>query len=73
MKQDKISLMRDHKLFQHYFFNFWKEKARDVLLEKAYLLDSIIESPSNLYNVCEGLAFNDELVPNSHGGLIGFK
>jgi hypothetical protein len=65
--------MRDQKLFQHYYFNFWKEKARDVLLEKAYLLDSIIESPANLYNVCEGVAFGDEFTQNNHGGLIGFK
>lgn len=60
LKQEKLSLMIDHKLFQHYFFNFWREKSRDVLLDKAYLLDSIIESPANLYNICEGMAFADE-------------
>ena len=67
--------MIDHKLFQHYFFNFWIEKSRDVLLEKTYLLDSIIESPANLYNVCEGLAFGEDLSSshNSTGALIGFK
>lgn len=66
--------MIDHKLFQHYFFNFWKEKSRDVLLDKAYLLDSIIESPSNLYNVCEGVAFGDETSLHQYSGaLIGFK
>ena len=43
------------------------------MLEKAYLLDSIIESPSNLYNVCEGIAFGDEFTQGNHGGLIGFK
>ena len=52
--------MIDHKLFQHYFFNYWRENSRDVLLDKAYLLDSIIESPANLYNVCEGMAFGDD-------------
>jgi len=72
LKQEKLALMIDHKLFQHYFFNFWREKSRDVLLEKAYLLDSIIESPANLYNICEGVAFADE--SNLYGGaLIGFK
>ena len=54
LKREKVLLMRDFKLFQHYFFNFWKEKARDTLLDKDYLLDSIVESPRNLYNICEG-------------------
>lgn len=60
VKQEEMNLMIENKLFQHYFFNFWKEKSRDVLLEKTYLLGSIIESPANLYNVCEGIAFGEE-------------
>lgn len=52
--------MRDFKLFQHYFFNFWRERSRETLLDKDYLLDSIVESPQNLYNICDGLAFVDE-------------
>ncbi len=60
LKKEKQTIMRDQKLFEHYFFNFWKEKAREMLLEKAYLMDSIVESPVNLYNICEGVAFNEE-------------
>jgi hypothetical protein len=39
LRREKMELMREFKLFQHYFFNFWREKSRDVLLEKGYLLD----------------------------------
>ena len=60
LKREKLLLMRDFKLFQHYFFNFWRERSRDTLLDKDYLLDSIVESPQNLYNICDGLAFVDE-------------
>ena len=60
LKREKMLLMRDFKLFQHYFFNFWREKSRDTLLDKDYLLESIVESPQNLYNICEGLAFIEE-------------
>ncbi len=67
-----MSLMVDHKLFQHYFFNYWREKSRDFLLDKPYLLDSIIESPANLYNICEGMAFSDDMA-HSNGAYIGFK
>ena len=45
LKREKVLLMRDQKLFQHYFFNFWRDKSRDTLLDKDYLLESIIESP----------------------------
>ena len=45
IKQENTNLMRDMKLFQHYFFNFWKERSRDSLLERPYLVDNIIESP----------------------------
>ncbi len=39
LKREKVSLMRDFKLFQHYFFSFWKEKARDSLQERDYLME----------------------------------
>ena len=60
LKQEKMSLMRDFKLFQHYFFNFWKESSRETLLDKDYLVESIVESPQNLYNICDGHAFVEE-------------
>lgn len=34
IKKENMVLMRDMKLFQHYFFNFWKERSRDSLLER---------------------------------------
>ena len=34
IKKENVALMRDMKLFQHYFFNFWKERSRDGLLER---------------------------------------
>jgi hypothetical protein len=34
IKQENVSLMREMKLFEHYFFNFWKERCRDNLLER---------------------------------------
>ena len=74
LKREKVLLMRDFKLFQHYFFNFWKEKARDTLLDKDYLLDSIVESPQNLYNICEGYSFVDEEdFGTKRCSYIGFK
>jgi len=45
IKTENVQLMRDMKLFQHYFFNFWKERCRDNLLERPYLVENIIESP----------------------------
>lgn len=57
IKKDNVSLMREMKLFQHYFFNFWKDRSRDSLLERPYLVDNIVESPQNLYNMCEGLGY----------------
>lgn len=72
LKQEKQRLMLDHKLFSHYFFNFWREKSRDTLQEKKYLLDSIIESPAHLYNICEGVCCEQE-THFLQGSLIGFK
>lgn len=63
--------MKDFKLFQHYFFSFWREKARDSLLERDYLLEQIVESPQNLFNICEGLAFSEEDV--DFGSGMGMK
>lgn len=76
VKAEKLQLLLDHKLFQHYFFNFWRERSRDILLEKQYLLDSIIESPQNLYNMCEAMAFghsDSHHAAHEQGALIGFK
>jgi hypothetical protein len=39
LKREKVALTKDFKLFQHYFFSFWREKARDSLLERDYLLE----------------------------------
>jgi hypothetical protein len=60
LKREKVALMRDTKLFQHYFFSFWREKARDSLLERDYLLEQIISSPQNLFNMVDSLAFSDD-------------
>lgn len=57
IKKDNMLIMRDIKLFYHYFFNFWKERSRDNLLERTYLVENIIESPQNLYNMCEGVGY----------------
>ena len=74
LKREKVSLMRDFKLFQHYFFSFWKEKSRDTLLERSYLMDQIVESPQNLYNICEGIAYVDEGDwGNRRSEYIGFR
>jgi hypothetical protein len=32
IRKENHVLMRDMKLFQHYFFNFWKERSRDTLM-----------------------------------------
>jgi hypothetical protein len=32
IKKEKNNLIRDIKLFQHYFLSFWKEKSRETLL-----------------------------------------
>lgn len=71
LKREKVALMKDFKLFQHYFFSFWREKARDSLLERDYLLEQIVESPQNLFNICEGLAFSEEDV--DFGSGMGMK
>lgn len=74
IKSENTSLMRDMKLFQHYFFNFWKERSREVLLERPYLVDNIIESPQNLYNICEGVGYVE--VEQYNGKIqfyIGFR
>ena len=66
--------MREMKLFQHYFFNFWREKSRDVLLEKDYLMDQIVENPEALYNVCDGVCFvDDEDFGSKRCEYIGFR
>ena len=59
LKAEKLQLMREHKLFQHYFVNYYFNESGQASGKKMkqYLLDSIIESPSNLYNICEGMAF----------------
>ena len=57
IKKENMYIMRDMKLFHHYFFNFWKERSRDALLERTYLLENIVESPQNLYNICEGVGY----------------
>lgn len=57
IKKENVALMRDMKLFQHYFFNFWKERSREGLLERPYLVENIVESPQNLYNICEGVGY----------------
>lgn len=74
IKQENVSLMREMKLFEHYFFNFWKERCRDNLLERPYLLENIIESPTNLYNICEGVGYVE--VEQYNGKItfyIGFR
>ena len=44
------------------------------MLDKDYLLDSIVESPQNLYNICEGLSFVDEEdFGTKRCNYIGFK
>ena len=66
--------MREFKLFQHYFFNFWREKSRDVLLDKGYLLDQIVESPQALYNVCDAVCFvDDEDFGSKRVEYLGFR
>lgn len=57
IKKENMLIMRDMKLFHHYFFNFWKERSRDALLERTYLVENIVESPQNLYNMCEGVGY----------------
>ena len=74
IKKENTVLMRDMKLFQHYFFNFWKERSRDSLLERPYLVENIVESPQNLYNICEGVGYVE--VENYSGKTnfyIGFR
>ena len=44
-KKENFVILRDMKLFQHYFFNFWRERARDNLLDRTYLVENIVESP----------------------------
>jgi len=57
IKTENVALMREMKLFEHYFFNFWKDRSRDHLLERPYLVENIVESPQNLYNMCEGVGY----------------
>lgn len=45
IKKEKQHIVRDTKLFIHYFFSFWTEKARDSLLSRDYLLEQIVDSP----------------------------
>lgn len=64
---------------------YWKESARDVLNERRYLMDSVIESPVNLYNACEGVGMDTYTSSNSvnvggiggsggvWAGLVGFR
>ena len=61
------------KLFQHYFFSFWKEKSRESLLQRDYLLETIVESPQNLYNICEAVAVIEEEEYGSKKTFVGFR
>lgn len=49
IKKENVALMRDMKLFQHYFFNFWKERSREGLLERPYLVENI--APESLQHL----------------------
>jgi hypothetical protein len=73
IKQENVHLMRDMKLFEHYFFNFWKERARENLLERPYLVDNIVESSQNLYNICEGLGYSEVEFNGKVNYFIGFR
>ena len=48
------------------------ERARKLISQKDYLVEPIVESPKNLYNQCEGLAFTQDEF-QSKKTYIGFK
>jgi len=73
IKREKQLIMRDLKLFNYYFYSFWKEKFREHLLERDYLCETIVDSPQNLYNICEGLAIVEEEEYGAKRTFIGFK
>eukprot|EP00347_Sterkiella_histriomuscorum_P017103 403350657 len=73
LKKEKLMLMREHKLFMHYYFQFWDEKMRKNILSKNYLIDTIVESAQNLYDQHDGLAFVEDGERGSKRYYLGFK
>ena len=66
-------MLRDIKLQNYYFFSFWKERYRDNLLERSYLSESIVESPENLFNTCEGVGAIESEEFGTKKSFIGLR
>ena len=44
LKKEKQLLLRESKLFMHYYFEYWDEKMRKNVTSKDYLVEAIVES-----------------------------
>jgi hypothetical protein len=53
-------------------FFLFDERARKLISQKDYLVEPIVESPKNLYNQCDGLAFTQDDF-QSKKTYIGFR
>jgi hypothetical protein len=78
LKREKQQLILEQKLWTNYFYTgqsgqfLFDERARKMIAQKDYLVEPIVESPKNLYNQCEGLAFTCEEFATKKS-YIGFK
>ncbi|CDW85721.1 UNKNOWN [Stylonychia lemnae] len=61
LRKEKQNLMRENKLFLHYYLQYWDDKMRKNITSKDYMVEAIVESAQNLYHQCDGLAFLDDL------------
>ena len=74
LKKKGDEALKQIKLFQYYFLNFWKEKYRDLFKAKEYICGPCIDSSQNLYNLTDGIGYveeNDQMYQKTF--YIGFK